>query len=71
MAPDPQTKRQKEWFSVGPANLPDGAHRRKGNVFAQKQRLRLINQSTVQKIKQDLIRKAKVKNPTVSSKYEN
>lgn len=58
---DPQGRRQKIGFSIGPANLPDSAHRRKGNVFAQKQRLRLINQSTVQKIKQDLIRKAKVK----------
>ncbi|CAF9942336.1 MAG: hypothetical protein ALECFALPRED_009702 [Alectoria fallacina] len=39
-----QAKRPKKAFSVGPANLPRGLHRRK-----------------VQKIKQDLIRKAKVK----------
>ncbi|KAL6719859.1 hypothetical protein ACLMJK_001780 [Lecanora helva] len=39
-----ENKKPKKGFSVGPANLPDGTHRRK-----------------VQKIKQDLIRKAKVK----------
>ncbi|KAM0797287.1 hypothetical protein BDR22DRAFT_892393 [Usnea florida] len=39
-----RAKSLKKGFSVGPANLPDGTHRRK-----------------VQKIKQDLIRKAKVK----------
>ncbi|KAK3056495.1 hypothetical protein LTS18_011650 [Coniosporium uncinatum] len=38
------SKKQKKGFSVGPANLPDGTHRRK-----------------VQKIKKDLIHKAKVK----------
>ena len=58
---DPQARRQRNGFSIGPANLPDSGHRLKVNVFAQKRRLRLINQSTVQKIKQDLIRKAKAK----------
>ncbi|KAI8941756.1 hypothetical protein NX059_002960 [Plenodomus lindquistii] len=38
------SKKQKKGFQIGPANLPDGTHRRK-----------------VQKIKKDLIHKAKVK----------
>ncbi|CAF9911930.1 hypothetical protein IMSHALPRED_010641 [Imshaugia aleurites] len=42
--PEPPAKKSKKGFSVGPANLPNGIHRRK-----------------VQKIKQDLIRKAKLK----------
>ncbi|KAF1850730.1 uncharacterized protein K460DRAFT_272264 [Cucurbitaria berberidis CBS 394.84] len=39
-----RVKKQKKGFNIGPANLPDGTHRRK-----------------VQKIKKDLIHKAKVK----------
>ncbi|CAO2653721.1 Nn.00g031320.m01.CDS01 [Neocucurbitaria sp. VM-36] len=39
-----KAKKQQKGFSVGPANLPDGTHRRK-----------------VQKIKKDLIHKAKLK----------
>ena len=58
--PQSQTKRPKG-FSVGPANLPDGTHRRKGDFPTQMQNHKLINQLTVQKIKQDLIRKAKIK----------
>jgi hypothetical protein len=41
---DKASKRQRKGFQVGPANLPDGLHKRK-----------------VQKIKQDLIHKAKIK----------
>ncbi|KAI9671694.1 MAG: hypothetical protein M1831_003222 [Alyxoria varia] len=42
--PEPQKKKARKGFSVGPDNLPDGTYKRK-----------------VQKIKQDLIHKAKVK----------
>lgn len=58
------TKRPKKAFSVGPANLPDGTYRRKGihYVFCVvcEQSTR-ANYTTVQKIKQDLIHKAKLK----------
>ena len=50
----------KKGFSVGPANLPDGTHRRKG-IFLALHEEPWTNLCTVQKIKQDLIRKAKVK----------
>ena len=56
-----QVKKPKKGFSVGPANLPDGVYRRKGKFSAQWQASPETNRSTVQKIKQDLIRKAKVK----------
>lgn len=58
--PDTQDKRFKKGFSVGPANLPDGTHRRKGTISAPRKPIR-TNPWTVLKIKQDLIRKAKVK----------
>ena len=59
---NPQSKASslKKGFSVGPANLPDGTHRRKGIFFAMNEEP-WTNLCTVQKIKQDLIRKAKVK----------
>ena len=31
--PERQAKKPKKGFSVGPANLPDGTHRRKGTEF--------------------------------------
>ena len=30
--PETQAQRFKKGFSVGPANLPDGTHRRKGDI---------------------------------------
>ncbi|KAL8648395.1 MAG: hypothetical protein Q9210_005010 [Variospora velana] len=60
-APDIHPKKARKGFSVGPANLPDGTHRRK-----------------VKKIKDNLVRKAKVrksyskikeKEPVVLPKY--
>ena len=34
--PETQAKRLKKGFSVGPANLPDGTHRRKGKFLCTK-----------------------------------
>ena len=59
--PQSKAKSLKKGFSVGPANLPDGTHRRKGISLGMNEELR-TNLCPVQKIKQDLIRKAKVKN---------
>lgn len=73
---DKPAKKQRGGFSVGPANLPDGSHRRKGafrdghqlslqhvlqqtSVFQCTRNADLIK--TVQKIKKDLIHKAKLK----------
>ena len=58
--PQRKTKSLKKGFSVGPANLPDGTHRRKG-IFLAMNEEPWTNLRTVQKIKQGLIRKAKVK----------
>ena len=55
-----EVKKPRKGFSVGPDNLPDGTHRRKGKLFYAKC-LCTANRDTVQKIKKDLIRKAKVK----------
>jgi len=55
-------KRPNKGFSVGPANLPDGTHRRKGfppSPLASP--LSLTFPAPVQKIKKDLIHKAKLK----------
>ena len=55
-----EIKKPRKGFSVGPDNLPDGTHRRKGTLFCAKC-LCTANRDTVQKIKKDLIRRAKVK----------
>jgi hypothetical protein len=56
-------KKQKKGFSVGPANLPDGTYKRKGALTTFL--FTFIDMGTnsiiVQKIKKDLIHKAKVK----------
>lgn len=54
-------KKQKKGFSVGPANLPDGTHRRKGMWFRTIDRCIYADYCSVQKIKKDLIHKAKLK----------
>lgn len=53
-------KRPRKGFNVGPHNLPDGTHRRKGTYPYAMQTDR-ADTKAVQKIKKDLIRKAKVK----------
>lgn len=55
-----KTIKSKKGFSVGPDNLPDGTHRRKGRCSPPLHRF-LANPKAVQKIKKDLIQKAKVK----------
>lgn len=58
-----ETRKEKKGFSVGPDNLPDGTHRRKGKCYPSPVALKnsLSNSRAVQQIKKDLIRKAKVK----------
>ncbi len=53
-------KRPRKGFNVGPHNLPDGMHRRKGRYFPAMLNGR-ADETAVQKIKHDLIRKARVK----------
>ncbi len=55
------TKKPRKGFSVGPGNLPDGTHRRKGSKIYTNQLLSIAKILTVKKIKDNLIRKAKVK----------
>ena len=72
-------KASKKGFSVGPANLPDGTYRRKGSeISTSPMSSQHTNIPVVKKIKNDLIRKAKVKKsyskikekePIVPSKY--
>ncbi|KAL8867690.1 MAG: hypothetical protein Q9174_005497 [Haloplaca sp. 1 TL-2023] len=76
---EPLRKASKKGFSVGPANLPDGTYRRKGSqVSTYPASNEHTNIATVKKIKDNLIRKAKVKKsyskikekePIVPSKY--
>ena len=47
-------------FSIGPKNLPDGVHKRKG-VIASNVLSKLTDRRKVQKIKENMIRKAKIK----------
>lgn len=54
------SKKQKKGFLIGPANLPDGTHRRKGLHVPQHCSSR-TDTHAVQKIKKDLIHKAKLK----------
>ncbi|MCJ1405157.1 hypothetical protein MMC11_008383 [Xylographa trunciseda] len=55
-------KKARKGFSVGPANLPDGTHLRKGTPMLLASLVYLIADSiVVQKIKRDLIHKAKLK----------
>ncbi|EEP78792.1 predicted protein [Uncinocarpus reesii 1704] len=53
----PGSHKKRKGFSVGPANLPDGTYRRKGPSRADE----FFFRPAVQKIKTDLIHKAKVK----------
>lgn len=64
---DKRSQRSRNGFTVGPQNLPDGTHRRKGR---QSCTLRLLsaNVQIVQKIKNDLIRKAKLQKSYVKLK---
>jgi hypothetical protein len=61
---EPPVKKRKG-FSVGPANLPDGTYRRKSEYLSDSLSIRqaheLTNNIAAQKIKSDLIQKAKVK----------
>jgi hypothetical protein len=58
-------KKQRKGFSVGPANLPDGTYKRKGAPFSVScfvsVILAVLTRPLVQKIKKDLIHKAKIK----------
>ena len=55
------SKKPRKGFSVGPENLPDGTYRRKGKLLLIAL-LSISNTSNaVQKIKKDLIHKAKIK----------
>lgn len=56
---DRDNKRQRKGFNVGPQNLPDGTHRRKGRYFHATS-IYEADWKAVQKIKHDLIRKAKM-----------
>ncbi|KAM5437307.1 hypothetical protein McanMca71_001082 [Microsporum canis] len=61
-----ESKRPKKGFSVGPANLPDGTYRRKGERDLLRENCRepgyhADTRSIVIKIKADLIHKAKLK----------
>lgn len=68
--------KKKKGFSVGPANLPDGTYRRKSSYPLQlltKSKEKLSNAfiwNTAQKIKSDLIQKAKVKKAYAKIKAE-
>jgi hypothetical protein len=55
--------KRKAGFQVGPANLPDGTHRRKGLQLISEAHLRvqILTIAVVIKIKESLIHKAKVK----------
>jgi len=56
------SKKHRPGFKVGPDNLPDGIHRRKGICTSNKCfASQLTMMTTVMKIKKDLIQKAKVK----------
>lgn len=60
-------KKKKKGFSVGPANLPDGTYRRKSRyplqylIKSEEKLTNVLIWNTAQKIKSDLIQKAKVK----------
>jgi hypothetical protein len=55
-------KKQKSRFAIGPANLPDGTHRRKSMSPGSGWRtVCILTICLVQKIKKDLIHKAKLK----------
>lgn len=55
-------KKQKKGFSIGPANLPDGTHRRKGTYLHTSCLIScILNIHPVKKIKESLIHKAKLK----------
>lgn len=54
-------KKKRKGFSVGPANLPDGTYRRKGQYWYCYLRPGIDQRCVAQKIKNDLIQKAKVK----------
>ena len=61
-AGQPKRKRTNKGFTVGPANLPDGTYRRKGSLHTILQ-IQSLTQLTrlAQKIKKDLIQRAKLK----------
>ena len=62
-SPEPKhTKKKKKGFQVGPENLPDGTYRRKSKSPIVQSRWNVRSYSVeAQKIKNDLIQKAKVK----------
>ncbi|KAI9824447.1 MAG: hypothetical protein M1832_001982 [Thelocarpon impressellum] len=61
-ASGPQPEKKRKGFSVGPDNLPDGTHRRKGTKpFPTAPSSPANVPKKVQKIKKNLIRAAKVK----------
>ena len=57
-------KKAKKGFQIGPANLPDGTHRRKGMYFPLQPifwKAAILTSLVVKKIKEDIIYKAKLK----------
>ena len=65
--PSPSRKPHRPGFQIGPANLPDGVHRRKGKssnipIYSSRGFTDLASsRSVAQKIKQSLVRKAQLK----------
>lgn len=70
--PEAQAKTLKKGFSVGPANLPDGTHRRKGTAtyLLEGKLHRLIDRQSKRSSKTSS-GKPKSRNPTASSENEN